>query len=247
MVAGGRLAAALVAAMMLAGCSAIGNFRHVSNQLDSFQYAGNLAEHDADETFTWRNSGSCAVVQWGGQFSDGGFSLRVLDADGTEVHAGEYRDSDRTGALTATRAGAPGDWTVQIAFDHATVFMGLNLFGGNHAIAKLTDTGLAYAGQMCEATSSKGYLVEVPGGEATLSWDGQALAGALSFKVKDGDGNVLGSWKAAPDSTGSFSKPLTGEPGRWALQVSLEDFTGQALLRLDRPAPASPSPAPAAA
>ena len=233
-------------ALLLSGCAALGEFRHVSNVPDSFQYAGNLADRDSTETFLWRNTGSCAVVQWGGQFTQGGFRLRVLDAAGTEVHAGDYRDDDTTGALTATRAGQPGDWTVEVAFDQATVFMGLNLFGGNHHVAKLTGTGLAYAGQMCEATSSKGYLVDAPDGQATLSWDGQALEGTLRFRVKDADGNSLGAWKASPDNTASFQRELAGEPGKWTLQVELEDFTGQALLRVDRPTPAA-SPASATA
>lgn len=229
---------ALLAAVTLSGCAAFGDVTGVNNQKGSFQFGGNIADKEGSQTFSWVNTHSCAVVQWGGRIMAGRITVQVLDADGAEVYHGNLSGGDRA-TLRRTADGAPGTWVVNVTFERTTALMGLNLFSGDNTLAIKDGDALVYAGQACEAAARKAYRWDSEGG-ATLQWAGQALEGRLTATVRDASGTVLGSLTVSPAKSAAQSVAIQGTPGSWRLQVEYEDFTGQVAVRLEPPqAPAA--------
>ena len=113
--------------MVLAGCA---GQSAVSNQTNSFSYAGQAAGWDEVETYTWKNTVGSANVDWGGQVGNGKFTLTIKDATGTQVFSRGLSGQSQEGFSGGTSTGTPGDWTVKLTFQDFTGQMGLHIRAG---------------------------------------------------------------------------------------------------------------------
>lgn len=222
----------LVIAVALSGCAAFGEMTGISNKTNSFQFGGNIADKDGSQSFQWRNSNTCAVLQWGGRITGGSIDVLVRDASGTEVYKGSIGKGD-SATIRRTQEGTPGLWTVDVTFHAATAVMGLNLFSGDNTFATRDGADLVYAGQACDASlaKTKTYSWASPG-TATLEVAGQALAGSLTVQVLDAARAPLKTLTITPQNSGKQTLPLSADAGEWYLVVNYTDFTGQVAVRL---------------
>jgi hypothetical protein len=104
-------AALLALALLLAGCTGGST---VTNDPGSFHYSGGGASKTGTEEFTWQNPNATAQVKWSGG-GDGAFTLTLLDAAKAEVFQRRYSGSGDS--TETTGPGAPGGWTVRMAFE----------------------------------------------------------------------------------------------------------------------------------
>ena len=66
--------------------------------------------------YTWHNTGTTADVNQSGVITGGSGTLRILDADGTQVYS---RSLTETGTF-ATSAGTSGDWSIEVTLSSAS-------------------------------------------------------------------------------------------------------------------------------
>lgn len=117
----------LALAFLLAGCA---GQSAVSNQTNNFSYAGQAANWDEVETYTWTNTIGTAHVSWGGQVAEGSISVTIKDAAGKQVFSRGLSGQSQEGFSGDSSAGAPGDWTIKLTFQDYTGQMGLNIRAG---------------------------------------------------------------------------------------------------------------------
>ena len=103
--------------LLAAGCSSdnlLGpdNQLEVTNNTDTFQaQASNMVDITQTLPYTWQNTGTTANVDQSGTITGGSGTLRILDADGTQVYS---RSLTETGTFVTT-AGIPGAWSIEVA------------------------------------------------------------------------------------------------------------------------------------
>ncbi|MBI4393707.1 MAG: hypothetical protein HY556_07935 [Euryarchaeota archaeon] len=113
------LLAALCVLGLLSGCTfnqGAGGQAGVSNQKDHFAY-GLQGSKSGEETFKWENTKTRASVNWGGQ-GTGTFTVQITDSAGTRVLSDAFGGAAQAGNSKTTGAGAPGTWTIVIAFSN---------------------------------------------------------------------------------------------------------------------------------
>lgn len=128
---------ALVATALVAGCAEVeGNCTigqaqdgqsGVCNETNSFAFGEQLSSQSGQETFSWENTEGQAQVAWGAQAGHGSVEVTILDADGQAVYGGSLSAPGQNGGSQATQEGAPGTWTIEIAFSNFTGQMGLSV------------------------------------------------------------------------------------------------------------------------
>lgn len=119
------LTVALVTAFALSGCT--GGQMACSSTSGAFSCGGQVANKSGSETYSWDNSGTRAMVSWGGQASSGSFTLTIKDSTGKQVYTRSFSGAGQGGSSENTAPGAPGSWTATIAFTGFTGQMGLSV------------------------------------------------------------------------------------------------------------------------
>lgn len=118
------LAVALLTVFLTPGCSTAAKCAGqqawkgadgVCNTEGHFAYGGEKSNLTETETHDWTNPQSRAEVNWGGKGS-GNLSVTIRDANGTEVYSEVFDGGQGAGSET-TSAGAPGEWTIELAFE----------------------------------------------------------------------------------------------------------------------------------
>lgn len=119
----------LVAALAigLSGCT--GGQYACSSTSGAFSCGGQVANKSGSESFNWDNSGTRAMVAWGGQAASGSFTLSILDAAGKQVYSRNFSGTNQGGASENTATGASGTWTVRVTYSDFTGQMGLSVTG----------------------------------------------------------------------------------------------------------------------
>ncbi|MEK6985930.1 MAG: hypothetical protein AABX89_06080 [Candidatus Thermoplasmatota archaeon] len=108
---------------LLSGCAQDA----VSNQTDHFSYSGQVAGLSDTKTYTWQTTGTKAAVSWGGQSSQGTFTLTIQDANGKQLYSKSIGGTSQGGVHENTATGVAGEWKVTLAFKGFTGQMGLSL------------------------------------------------------------------------------------------------------------------------
>lgn len=113
--------AALPIALALAGCgdssTSPGIQPQIVNNSDNFEYqVSNVRNYSGTSSYTWQNTGVAANVNQATTVSAGSITLRILDADGTEVYSRSLSDN----GTYVTADGTAGGWTIQVIYSGAT-------------------------------------------------------------------------------------------------------------------------------
>ena len=116
----------LLVVVSLSGCAQVG----VSNNTNSFSYGGQVAGKTDSISYEWKNTGSKANINWGGQAASGTMVLTIKDAAGANVFTKTISGASQSGSSDSTKSGKSGDWTITLSFNDFTGQMGLNVNGG---------------------------------------------------------------------------------------------------------------------
>ena len=87
----------------------------VINQTDAFEFqVTNASDVSTTVSYQWQNSGTQATIDHSTVTTVGSASMRVLDANATEV----YTNGLVASANHQTTAGVSGMWTIELTFTH---------------------------------------------------------------------------------------------------------------------------------
>jgi hypothetical protein len=93
------------------------NQLEVTNNTDTFQaQASNMVDITQTLDYTWQNTGTTADINQSGAITSGSGTLRILDADGTQVYS---RSLTETGTF-ATTTGTSGAWSIEVDLSSAS-------------------------------------------------------------------------------------------------------------------------------
>jgi hypothetical protein len=112
------LAAACLAALLISGCSddpaSPGIQPEIVNTSDAFGYqVSAVTNYSGVQAYTWTNADPMANVNISTARAGGAGTLRVFDANGTEVFQRSLSDN----GTYSTTSGQTGDWTIRVEYD----------------------------------------------------------------------------------------------------------------------------------
>lgn len=109
----------LLFAVACSGDNVIGpaNQLEVVNDPGTFEWQVTALDEVTETlTYTWTNPGTLADVNQSSSLGGGSATLRVTDADGTEVYARSLAEN----GTFQTDVGASGAWTIRVTLDKST-------------------------------------------------------------------------------------------------------------------------------
>ena len=173
----------LTVLLLAAGCSDQADTfasLSVTNNADNFFFVGQTFDRATTTTlrYEWQHTGTVARVAQGGAVQSvgtaggltGSASVTIRDASGTQVYAHDLREE----LVDTTAAGAPGNWTVDLAF---TGVLGNAIFEAVKAPRDLTVTAETTGANL----DPDGYSLVIDGGASqSLGLNGSATFSHLS-------------------------------------------------------------------
>ncbi len=89
----------------------------VTNAPDNFQYqVSSVKNYTKIRQYIWNNSGTSATVNQACSITGGAATLKILDANGTQVYSHDLREN----GTFSTSVGMAGDWTIQVILSNAS-------------------------------------------------------------------------------------------------------------------------------
>lgn len=109
---------------MVAGCA---DQSAISNRTNHFSYAGQAADKDTAETYSWDNTLGKAKVDWAGQVGRGAILVTITDAAGAQVFSRSITEGQQDAFSSSTGSGVAGDWTITMTFSDYTGQLALDI------------------------------------------------------------------------------------------------------------------------